>query len=62
MVILILGDIMRTLEDKYIDLLINKCVNFTNTKSILINYHAENKKFIDKLVKNYIKKELKIFT
>lgn len=59
MVILILGDIMRALEDKYIDLLINKCVNFTNTKSILLNYHAENKKFIDKLVKKLHKEGIK---
>lgn len=42
---------MATLEDKYIDLLINKCMNFENTKSALINYYVENKDFINKLVK-----------
>ncbi len=42
---------MHNLEKKYITLLINKCLNFTNTKSVLINYYEENRPFIKKLVR-----------
>ncbi len=41
---------MQELENKYIDLLVTKCMNFQKTKSVLINYYVENKDFIDKLV------------
>ena len=41
---------MHNLEEKYIDLLVTKCMNFKNTKSALINYHKENKAFVEKLV------------
>ncbi len=41
---------MQDLEEKYLELLINKCLNFENTKAVLINYHRENKNFITKLV------------
>lgn len=47
---------MHSYEKKYLDLLIAKCTNFENTKSILINYHRENRTFIKKLVQK-LKKE-----
>lgn len=50
---------MREYEKKYINLLIDKCTNFANTKSILINYHQENRKFIKKLVKALKKRGIK---
>lgn len=42
---------MKNLEDKYIDLLLNRCINFKHSKSLLISYIKENQDFIDKLVK-----------
>ena len=47
---------MHNYEKKYLDLLLAKCTNFENTKSILINYHRENRSFIKKLVRR-LKKE-----
>lgn len=41
---------IKELEDKYIDLLLNRCINFDKSKSLLINYNIENQNFIDKLV------------
>lgn len=41
---------MNELVDKYIELLLKKCVNFNNSKSLLISYEAENEWFIEKLV------------
>ncbi len=42
---------MQELEEKYINLLIAQCLNLKKSKSVLINYHKENKPFINKLVK-----------
>lgn len=41
---------IQVLEEKYIELLLKRCINFDNTKSLFINYKLENQKFIDKLV------------
>lgn len=41
---------IEELENKYIDLLLNRCVNFNKSKSLLINYNKINQDFIDKLV------------
>ena len=38
------------MEEKYIELLINKCTNLNNIKVLLINYNKEIQPFIDKLV------------
>lgn len=40
----------KELEEKYIDLLLNKCINFNNSKSMLISYKKENKTFVEKVV------------
>lgn len=39
------------MEEKYIDLLLKKCVNINKTNSLFINYDIVNQNFIDKLVK-----------
>ena len=41
---------MNELIEKYIELLLKKCINFNNSKSLLINYEDENEWFIEKLV------------
>ncbi len=41
---------MDKLEDKYIDLLLKRCVNFNHSKSLFINYQIKTT-FIDKIVK-----------
>ena len=38
------------LEDKYLDLILNRCINFHKSKSLFISYIKENKEIIDKLV------------
>ena len=38
------------MEEKYIELLINKCTNLNNVRVLLINYSKEIQPFIDKLV------------
>ncbi len=42
------------MEDKYIRLLVDRCLNFSNTKSLFISYDKVNKSFVDKLV-SYVK-------
>lgn len=42
---------MEELENKYIDLLLKRCINFNKSKSLLISYDKVNKKFIEKVVK-----------
>ena len=37
------------LEKKYIELLVDRCINFDKSKSVLISYKKDNKNFIDKL-------------
>lgn len=41
---------MIELENKYIDLLLKKCINFNNSKSLFISYQPENIDFINKIV------------
>ncbi len=41
---------INILEEKYIDLLLNKCLNFKKSKSLFISYNKTNQDFIDKLV------------
>ena len=41
---------MNELIEKYTELLLKKCVNFNNSKSLLISYELENEWFIEKLV------------
>lgn len=43
------------MDNKYIDLLIKRCMNLENKKSVLINYSMEISDFVDKLI-NEIKK------
>ena len=38
------------MEEKYIKLLLEKCINFDNSKSLLINYDIINQNFVDKVV------------
>lgn len=42
---------MGKLKDKYIELLLTKCINFNNSKSLFISYESENIDFVSKLVK-----------
>ena len=35
------------MEDKYIDLLLNRCLNFDNSKSLLISYDRVNPELVD---------------
>ena len=39
------------MEEKYIELLLKKCINIDNNKTLFINYDVINQPFIDKLVK-----------
>lgn len=41
---------MIELENKYIDLLLKRCINFNNSKSLFISYQPENIDFINKIV------------
>ena len=43
------------MEEKYIKLLLEKCINFDKSKSLLINYDIINQDFVDKVVE-YAKK------
>ncbi len=51
MLILIIGEKMKKLYQKYLDLILEKGTNFTHTQAILINYHKENRPLIKYLVK-----------
>lgn len=41
---------MKELENKYIELLLKKCINFNKSKSLFINYDKVNKDFITKVI------------
>ena len=43
--------IMEELEKKYIDLLLKRCLNFEQSKSLFISYDQMNKDFVEKLIK-----------
>ena len=38
------------MEEKYIDLLLKKCINFDKSKSLVISYNKVNKDFVNKIV------------
>lgn len=38
------------LEDKYIDLILKRCLNFDKSSSLFINYIKENKNVVDKII------------
>ena len=38
------------LENKYADLLINRCLNFKKSKSLFISYFDDNQEFVNKIV------------
>ena len=59
MLILILGETMKKIYEKYLDLIISKGTNFTNTKAIVINYHKENRPLIQKIVHKLKKQGIK---
>lgn len=40
---------MEELENKYIDLLLKRCLNFEKSKSLFISYDVINKSFVDKV-------------
>ena len=42
---------IKDLEDKYLDFILNRCINFNKSKSLFISYIKENKQIIDILVK-----------
>ena len=46
---------MKELEDKYIKLLLEKCLNFDKSKSLFISYDVVNKDFVEKVI-DYAKK------
>jgi len=39
------------MEEKYINLLLKKCLNFDNSKSLLISYYKDNLDFVNNIVK-----------
>lgn len=41
---------IEELENKYVDLLINRCLSFKNGNSLFINYYSDNDAFVEKLV------------
>lgn len=41
---------MDRLKDKYIELLLTKCINFNSSKSLFVSYEAENIDFVSRLV------------
>ncbi|MDE6292172.1 MAG: aminopeptidase, partial [Bacilli bacterium] len=42
---------MEELENKYIELLLKRCLNFRKSKILFINYQTENIEFIKKVEK-----------
>ena len=41
---------MDMLEEKYIDLLLKRCINFKKSSSLFISYKMDNRDFVNKLV------------
>ena len=41
---------MKKTEDKYIDLLLLRCINFKQSKSLFISFEEENISFVKRLV------------
>ena len=41
---------IEELENKYVDLLIDRCLNFKKSKALFINYYSDNESFVKKLV------------
>ena len=41
---------IEILEDKYIELLLKRCLNFEKSKSLFLNYDKVNKRFADKVI------------
>ena len=41
---------MQELEDKYIELLLKRCLNFKKSKSLFISYDIVNKDFVSKVI------------
>ncbi len=41
---------MKELEDKYIELLLKRCLNFNKSKSLFISYDIVNKDFVSKVI------------
>ena len=41
---------IEELENKYVNLLIDRCLSFKNGKSLFINYFDDNEKFVEKLI------------
>ena len=41
---------MEQLQTKYIELLLKKCINFNNSKSLFISYEVDNYDFINQIV------------
>ena len=41
---------IEELENKYIDLLVSRCINFNKSKSLLISYNKINEDIIKKIV------------
>lgn len=42
---------IEELENKYVDLLIDRCLSFKKSNSLFINYYSDNDAFVEKLVK-----------
>ncbi len=42
---------LEILEDKYIELLLKKCINFNNSKSLFINFDKVNRAFVEKVIR-----------
>ena len=41
---------IEELENKYVDLLINRCLSFKKGNSLFINFYSDNDAFVEKLV------------
>ena len=41
---------IEELENKYVNLIIDRCLSFKRGKSLFINYFDDNEKFVEKLV------------
>ena len=41
---------IEKLEDKYADLLINRCLNFNNSNALFISYYVDNANFVKNLL------------
>lgn len=41
---------MKELEDKYVELLLKRCLNFEKSKSLFISYDVVNKDFVEKVI------------